>query len=194
VGRNRILGNKQFTELTEWFVQHRDAPKFVVSPSVVVPYLSDPERAERSDGWDGYVSQLTKLFSFIATRRIQNVVFLCGDPHLSNCSEIEITGRSGLVAKAYCVVASPMYAPYPFANAQGEEFLCCNYANPLFLDGNHEMRYRIVPESWVDYDSFSVVTADAKGFSVVIGGKPPLRFDWSLAGSRTPAPAMAPVR
>jgi cholesterol oxidase len=191
VGRRRILGNKQFKALTEWLADHRDQPKFVVSPSVVVPYLSDPERAQHSDGWDGCESQLRGLFSWIAVKGIQDVVFLCGDSHLCNCSEIKITDRSGVVAKAYCIVASPMYAPYPFANAQREEFLPDNENDPLMLANNHEMRYQV--KSWVECDSFSVVTADAKGFSVTIGDKPALCFDWSLAGSRTPAPPMAPV-
>jgi phosphodiesterase/alkaline phosphatase D-like protein len=168
VGRKRILGNKQFKALTDWFAQHRDRPKFVVSPSVVVPFLKEtrkeagrPGYPGRSDGWDGYPDQLERLFSFIFRESIDNVVFLCGDSHLAMHSEIwfeDFTGQPQPL-KAHCIMASPMYAPYPFANATVDEFVLDNAGERrLTLPGLGFMHYRA--ELRAARNSFTVATAE----------------------------------
>jgi hypothetical protein len=172
-----LLDERQYETLESWLetaqAQYKDKPKFVVSPSVVVPFLKETERpcyAGRSDGWDGFREQLARLFGFICDRDIRNVVFLCGDSHLSNCSEIEISEGRRPVAKAYCIVASPMYAPYPFANAKREEFLENNCGTPFDLGNNRIMRYRVLDESWVSTDGFALVSVAPNQLVVTIGG------------------------
>src|SRR5262249_50156986 len=92
--RTQMLDPDQFDTLVTWLrssqEKHPLRPKLVVSSSVVVPFLKNSQRARRSDSWDGYVDQLTQLFREIADNKVHNVVFLCGDSHLSNCSEIEV--------------------------------------------------------------------------------------------------------
>jgi phosphodiesterase/alkaline phosphatase D-like protein len=180
-GRARMLDPGQFDDLKRWLQDLQkdqnvsDRPKFVVSPSVVVPFLrpvhEDPARAEigravyptRSDGWDGFPDQLVDLFAFIASEKINNVVFLCGDSHLSMRSEISFTDAHGnaLPISAWCVMASPMYAPYPFANGTPGEYLDDNHQSPLKLRGAGWMRYKVTQGA--AHNSFAHVTARETG-------------------------------
>src|SRR5207248_413207 len=95
-------------------------------------------------------SQLVQLFAFIAARKINNVVFLCGDSHLSMCTDISFVDAHGraLVAdergnqplRAQCIMASPMYGPYPFVNATADEF---HLEATLALPNVGAMQYRV---------------------------------------------------
>jgi len=178
--RQQIMSPVQFAALKHWLdTKQRDPacsgkPKFVLSPSVVVPFLKATRGgdayAARSDGWDGFPCSLRELFLFIAEKRIQNVVFLCGDPHLSMTSRIWFEGEDVAELRALCIVASPIYAPYPFANAQPEDFADCDRL-PLSYDGTIAMRYALNPNSRVGADptkglgpdSFTVVGVTPKG-------------------------------
>ncbi|MBE0615818.1 MAG: alpha/beta fold hydrolase [Burkholderiales bacterium] len=173
--RKQIMSDEQFAALTCWLERKQgdsnygDRPKFVLSPSVVVPFLKATRGgdayAARSDGWDGFPDSLCALFSFIAEKRIQNVVFLCGDPHLSMASKITFEGEGVSGLRALCIVASPFYAPYPFANAKAEDFVD-DGALPLEPAGSANMRYerKLVAEG----DSFTMVGVNPteRGWSV----------------------------
>lgn len=169
VGRQRIMSTEQFAALTCWLETrqrdpvHADRPKFVLSPSVVVPFLKatrgSDAYAARSDGWDGFPQSLRALFSFIAANKIRNVVFLCGDPHISMASAIEFEGQDLAGLRALCIVASPFYAPYPFANAVPEDFAVADTL-ALDLDGGVVMRYSRA--SFTEGDSFTLVGIEAK--------------------------------
>ena len=69
-----------------------------------------------------------------------------------------------------------MYAPYPFVNARRQDFLEDNYPSPLSAGNDHTMRYRVLPDSWVNTDGFTLVTVSADGLDVTIGGKPRASF------------------
>lgn len=164
-GRTRIMKYCQFRALREWLEdqekENGNRPKFVLSPSVVVPFLNATRGkkayAARSDGWDGFPDSLRDLFGFIARKRIRNVVFLCGDPHFSMASEIRFGGAGLPGQRALCIVASPMYAPYPFANAKPDDFLGDNTGQPLDLGGGANMHYRRNRRSIIVGDSFTLV-------------------------------------
>ncbi|MHB8667828.1 MAG: alpha/beta fold hydrolase [Burkholderiales bacterium] len=170
-GRIRIMQSPQFGELTNWLKdQEREGgsrPKFVLSPSVVLPFLNatrgSTAYAARSDGWDGFADSLRELFGFIARESIRNVVFLCGDPHFSMSSEIQFGGANLAQLRALCIVASPMYAPYPFANARPADFLGDNAGQPLQLGCGATMHY--CRESIVVGDSFTLVGVKPKNDS-----------------------------
>lgn len=173
-GRAQIMQGTQFGALKDWLQNQESTndsrPKFVLSPSIVVPFLEatrgNAAYAARSDGWDGFPDSLRELFRFIAGASIRNVVFLCGDPHISMSSEITIarTGQPDLAA--LCIVASPLYAPYPFANAQAHEFVADTTGQALGLGGGAHMHY--VRKASVAGDSFTLVSVkpDAGGWSV----------------------------
>jgi choline dehydrogenase-like flavoprotein/alpha-beta hydrolase superfamily lysophospholipase len=161
-GRARILGRTQFETLRSWLLKHRnsDRPKFIISPSVFVPFLRvTRQRAYlgRSDGWDGFRPQLMQLFLFILKQKIENVIFLCGDPHLSMCSEVwfENDRKERVGPKSVCIVASPMYAPYPFANARRPDFDEAKDRVVKLPGTGCVARYKTT--GWIAEDSFTTV-------------------------------------
>jgi len=169
-GRARILDERQFQVLKGWLKNAQaasgDTPKLVVSPSVVVPFLkttAQPAYVARSDGWDGFPAQLAELFAFVFLERVENVVFLCGDPHLSMRSEIWFEDEKGQTGpKAFCIVGSPMYAPYPFANAKLEEYQ--TDGRPLALPGAAAVMWCRVTET-AARNNFALVTVKREGRS-----------------------------
>jgi len=146
-GRRHIMSAELHAKLEEWLQAQQDAhggrPKFVVSPSVVTPFLREAAATasyrSRADGWQGFPASLRRLFSFIAAQDIQNVVFLSGDPHCALTSTLEIEGANG-THQALCIVGSPMYAPYPFANSKPQDFAA---RAELALDAGRSMRYTL---------------------------------------------------
>ena len=180
-GRSRIMSASQFDELKNWLRERQgsggDRPKFVVSPSVLAPILSATGGrrclAPRSDGWDGFPDSLGELASFVADEGIANVVFLCGDPHLSMACGIDFVRADGSSVRAACIVASPLYAPYPFANADYREYLAelkveceaaprMRYALEKFVDPDApapERKEREPDPTYVAGDSYTLVSA-----------------------------------
>jgi cholesterol oxidase len=171
-GAGHIINADQLTALKHWLQrQDRDAPKFVVSPSVVVPFHigSGPEQAyaARSDAWDGYPESLRQVLQLIhgvdGDPGYDNVVFLCGDAHLSMASRIWFTDAHGnrRGPRAYCAVSSGLYAPFPFANSRPRDYLPENYrqgrARRFALGNGVFMHYEVEPNSWLEEDSFSLV-------------------------------------
>jgi choline dehydrogenase-like flavoprotein len=164
-GREYIVSPAQREALFDWLQRAEgrlgDRPKFVVSPSVLVPFRKTTQGANplyaRSDGWDGFANSLRELFSHIAAEGIRNVVFLCGDPHFSIVSEIAIARKDADPLRALCVVASPLYAPMPFANARLHEYVEDSSATPLALDAGAAMHYRVAPGSHASGDSVTTV-------------------------------------
>lgn len=187
-GRSRIMDARQFSELQKWLRMCRDAdgdrPKFVVSPSVLVPFLSAtgglPRYAPRSDGWDGFPDSLAELVAFIADEDVSNVVFLCGDPHISMVSAIEVERRGGAPLRGACIVASPLYAPFPFANADPREYLAkgaldvgrgrrIRYELQQFADPNGAAAGSADPQTCVVGDSYALVGARRRGARWEVG-------------------------
>jgi phosphodiesterase/alkaline phosphatase D-like protein len=136
-GRERIMSRRQMRELQSWMLERqRDddgRPMFVVSPAVVLP----ESRTRESDDWSGFTWSLHDLFSFIAEHGIRNVVFLCGDSHLDMVSEVTVVGGRREV-RSLCVLAAPLYAPMPFANARAQD----SYdARSISLGGGRRIDY-----------------------------------------------------
>ncbi len=174
-----MLSVTQFADLERWLLAHKatDRPKFVVSPSVLVPFLKqtrgstpleEKAYALRSDAWDGYPDSMRELFALIAHEKIANVVFLSGDSHLSMTSEVHVRRADGTTLEALSVVASPMYAPYPFSSLTRAEI---EESGTIALPGEVAMSYSVHPESWCDADSFTAVSVarDAAGSGWRIG-------------------------
>jgi cholesterol oxidase len=177
-----ILDEGQFQDLLDWLPkQPPGRPKFVVSPSVVMPFLratGPTGHRTRSDAWDGYPDQVERLFRCIYENQIDDVVFLCGDAHLSMESSILFFDRSARKQpfKAHCIVASPMYAPYPFANSRPEEYLEKNgRPRTLKLDGLGEVRCTI--RHHADWNSIGLVTVSQ-----------PTPGTWEVRAEFLPAP------
>ena len=194
VERREILDRAQFDEFALWLAaQPREAWKVVVSPSVLVPFLRSTEAPAclaRSDGWDGFRDSLRGLFSILGPDT-NNVVFLCGDAHLSLASEIWFERAGQRVGgTCYCIVASPLYAPYPFANAAACDFLDDNAGRPIVLSDGVVARYRVISGSRNLGGGFTAVSVAPPGPpTVAVHGSEDRRFVLRPGCSQAPAAA-----
>jgi hypothetical protein len=168
-----ILDDRQYRLLIDWLEKAQaeagDKPKFVVSPSVVLPLMKDaarvPAYATRSDGWDAFPAQLASLFEFIRSRSVENVVLVCGDSHLSMHSRFHFVDAHGDEGgpRGACIMASPMYAPYPFANAVPDQYLM---QGSLALPGGASMRYEVVDRAAGSAFTRLCVTGEAAAWRI----------------------------
>jgi phosphodiesterase/alkaline phosphatase D-like protein len=120
--------------LKEWLRQS-PGPKFVMTPSILLPRHRRTVQRDRrldssnlsalhSDSWDGYPNTLRDVLAFIAENKIERVVFLSGDEHRSCIAQAELFDLDGKkLTTVHSVHTAAMYAPYPFANALGADFL-----------------------------------------------------------------------
>ena len=179
--KGRIMLDEQMRALKRWLkMQHAkdsSAPKFVVSPSVVAPWSRETRGHAcyklRSDAWDGFPESLHELLGFIAEEEIRNVVFLSGDYHMSTFCKMKLQSANKRAVKAYSIVSSGFYAPYPFANTTPDS-LALNYKGThaeWLGDGTAgccglaELRIKYKCEGTATRDGFAVVdvTPHAQG-------------------------------
>ena len=115
----------QFERLEAWLEQHRDVPKVVATPSLLLPrraeVVADPSAAPRSDAWDGYPASLHRLLDFLLRKQIQHTVFLSGDEHHALVCEVALEPAASATDNRHpirltSVHSSALYAPFPFAN------------------------------------------------------------------------------
>ncbi len=186
----RLMRPEQQTALFRWLDdvnagRWSDCPKFIFMGSVLVPLHRDcaTRGAERrDDGWAGYPAELEALVHHIVDHRIQRVVFVSGDPHLSCAFPLELVGDAGRRVKALQIVASGLYAPLPFANLSRHDVDW--YARHSLRAGRYAVDYK--PHFLCDARSHFVrVSAEPKGgqwhIAVVAHGRsgpspPPLSF------------------
>ncbi len=142
VGKAGIMDLEQERALDRWLADTKgDGPKFLVSGSMVLPRRlevrdgaqggmvnvdgSDANAAAalRSDAWDGFPASLHRLLAGAYRRGLDDLVFLSGDEHISNVTEIRIKREgSSKVVVAHSIHSSALYAPYPFANGIEADF------------------------------------------------------------------------
>jgi cholesterol oxidase len=141
----QIMGACQHADLLEWLWQLQndpataDAPKFVASPSILLPRKLEMDmttfdggvtksrasmaRTLRSDSWQGYPWSMHSVLHHIVSEGIRNVVFLSGDEHRFCLARARIARLGGPGARQiHSVHSSPLYAPFTFANAARAEF------------------------------------------------------------------------
>ena len=133
--KNHLLGlpsfkgdpPSQLETLCAWLKEMQkkrgDIPKFIATTSVFTPNNIDTASNEecklKSDSWPAYPETRRGLLSAIVKHKIQNVVFLSGDIHNSNVSEITFEGTAAAKAlKAFSVTSSAFYWPFPFADGE----------------------------------------------------------------------------
>ncbi len=176
--RRASIDDGMLADLKRWLRDaHRDGPakpKFIVSPSVVVPWSretrGDPSYALRSDAWDGFPYSLHELLRTVAEEGIRNVVFLSGDYHCSVFCTMNL-GWKGRSVRAFSIVSSGLYSPYPFANTRLEELeLAFSGTLRERLQASDVPRYRRLGELEIDYAakpmagcaSFAVVSVERR--------------------------------
>ena len=130
----RIMGDRQVMELYVWLAMQQNADrssmKFVVSPVPMFPMGSGS--AVSSDAWARFPESRDEFFDFVVAMEITNVVILSGDAHCFLDATIVIT-KANKFATIRNITTAGLYAPYPFANSQPEDFLVT--ANDAILVG-----------------------------------------------------------
>lgn len=164
-----------------------NVPKFIVSSTVFLPnevntVASDHEK-EQSDSWSAFPTTRRALLQSIVKDKVQNVVFLSGDIHCSNISRLEFTGP-GAGLRAYSVVSSAFYWPWPFADGEPAGYVH-DSRDPRTLDAFQlgddlgELHYRTW--SFTQEDNFCRVDVDPHNAQLLVAaydkdGTPIKRF------------------
>ena len=129
IAEAHIMHEEQMSELIAWLGRPHEGPRFIVSPSVIGlrrralanATADDPARLH-CDGWEGYPASLYRLLGAVFTLGDDKLVFLSGDEHIS--CDLELTLSSGdKTVTVRSIHSSPLYAPYPFANAREDDFM-----------------------------------------------------------------------
>ncbi len=152
IDRARIFSEAQYEHLTRWLLQWQarapSKPKFIVSPSMLLPRrlhsAAALAHALRSDAWDGYPYSLQRLLAFICDREIDNLVFLSGDEHLSSVAQITLSERrSGRQVRLHSVHSSGFYIPMPFVNTRPADLAGCESFDFVPPGGRGEYRCQV---------------------------------------------------
>ena len=123
---SKIIGAQQYCELTQWLKRTpKDSPKVVSTGSMLLPRrlrsTTGVGASALSDAWDGYAKQMFKLLNFIAQERIENLIFISGDEHISCHAQLEIQHPDGTQI-VHSIHSSGLYSPLPFVNSIAEDF------------------------------------------------------------------------
>ncbi len=212
---SQIISPAQMKALKAWLLQrHREqrgTPIFVVSPSVVFPMHRhvikaatpgqharlDPLEGLYEDSWDGYPDSLDELLHFIAKERIENLVFLSGDYHLSCVARMQLRcSASETPVQVTSIVSSGSYVPFRATVGQRRALAL----GTDWLEGaRYPVYYRYsTDESMItDAHNVALITArraapghDGPGLSITFDtSNGPLRQHLTLAGAGAPRSA-----
>lgn len=185
---NHLLGRpsldpsepSQLDVLCDWLVEQQqtrgDVPKFVVSSSVFAPNPvfaingASVRHLEKSDSWPAFPNTRRALLQTIVDRKIQNVIFLSGDVHSASTAELYFRGGGSEHLRAFSLVSSAFYWPFPFADGDPAEFVH-DSRDPRTPD-----TFEIRPGVTMDYrawnfcndDNFAHITVDRAAHSLTI--------------------------
>jgi hypothetical protein len=128
IGAAQIMHPAQMQALLTWLRQKHGGPRFIVTASAMGLRRRDlvgaGEAARlRSDSWEGFPASMHALLATICLERIENVVFLSGDEHISCEMTLTLSAAGRAPVRARSIHASPLYAPYPFANSRSRDFM-----------------------------------------------------------------------
>ncbi len=102
----QIMSQEQMCVLKNWLCDGSGRVKLVVTS---VPFFPDLLSSEGRDKWGGFTAQRQELLECIDQNRIQPVVFLSGDVHVSLSAELV----SQKALRLYSVISSAFFWPYP---------------------------------------------------------------------------------
>jgi alkaline phosphatase D len=151
-----------------------DAPKFIVMSSVFAPnpvssLRSDAARAA-SDSWPAFPTSRRTLLRAIVEAGVQNVVFLAGDVHCATVAELKFRGPGCDRLRAYSVVSSAFYWPFPFGDGDPADFVHDS------TDARTPDTFAVTDAVTMDYrawnfaqdDNFCRITVDRAGHRLVV--------------------------
>lgn len=151
-----------------------DAPKFIVTAGVFVPNAVASLRSDKarmkSDSWPAFPATRRALLRTIVEHGVQNVVFLAGDVHCSQVAQMWFTGPNAGHLRAYSVVSSAFYWPFPFADGDPADFVHDSTdprTRDSFAVSEHvTMDYRAW--NFTQEDNFCRLTVDRAGHRLIV--------------------------
>jgi cholesterol oxidase len=164
IGTAKIMLDEQMAALLAWLERPHTGPKFVVTSAALglrrreITGAHDVARL-RCDGWEGYPASMQRLLAHICAKQIRNVVFLSGDEHISCDIRLRLTHGDKPPVEVRSIHASPLYAPYPFANARMDDFV----AGPDqygFGDGADRIECHATTH-FTEGDGFALITVES---------------------------------
>jgi alkaline phosphatase D len=157
----RIISLQQMDALKNWLCDGSGRVKCVVSPVPLFPNYKNGD-----DQWGEFVEQRNQVIDFIATKKIEKVVFLSGDIHNSYTSILEGNG-----SKIIQVISSPFYWPYPTAEPE-------DYNLNGTMPGNDS--YTIAtPSQFITDNNFTRVNISPEGLEVSVYNQDGTRLDYN---------------
>ncbi|WAS92006.1 alkaline phosphatase D family protein [Nannocystis punicea] len=141
VDDNHMLGRpsldpdepSQLDVLCQWLRDQQadrgNVPKFIISSSVFAPNPvfaingASVAHLEKTDAWPAFPHTRRVLLQTIVDSKIQNVVFLSGDVHSASVARLDFSGDGSEALRAYSLVSSAFYWPFPFADGDPAEFV-----------------------------------------------------------------------
>ena len=173
-----------------------EVAKFFVSPAPLLPLRRPrPSHAAerlRADGWDGYPASMLQVLQFVAQHRIQRLVFLSGDAHLSAVCRLRLDDK----LTVHAVMSSGLYAPWPFANGDPGDYLLDG--RTVLRHGRRAVGVAVEDSRWMVGDGFATVSVSGPSgdphalltVDLVPGASgAPLRYTHGLGQPGTPIPA-----
>ena len=114
-----------------------------------------------SDGWDGYPKTLYALLQLIADNEFKNVVFLSGDEHFPNVTQLVLKDRNkDTETVVHSIHTAAAFAPFAFANGRQDKQMNAERIyfsiSPNLLVTSDQLDDNVVPS---DYDYECAVTA-----------------------------------
>ncbi|TAL08043.1 MAG: hypothetical protein EPO02_13855, partial [Nitrospirae bacterium] len=156
--QNQLISDAQFIALERWLNDTRDQAKLrlVISPSQL--HNLEDEHILRSDAWSAYPNCLARLATLLENQL--HVGILCGDQHLHGLYSLDYHNAQGnLTRQIPVIVASPLYAPYPFANPRND--IAANACVPIAqLSDSTKLSYRLLASNGC-YQGFSQLVVEA---------------------------------
>lgn len=169
----------QLDDFCQWLIDTQkrvgNIPKFVVSPSVFAPNTVESAKDDygkfKDDSWPAFPTTRAKVLKTIVENDVQNVVFLTGDVHCSNCARVtfEKSDGSELPITLYDITSSAFYWPFPFADGEPEEFIHDSKKEDdpfTFNTDKGDVTMHYTASNFCQEDNFSQVNVTASGLRV----------------------------
>lgn len=128
VAEAQMIGAAQRQAFSAWLQASAGRPRFVLSGALLLPRrrssAAHVSGSLRSDAWCGFPASQQWLLAELWRQRASGVVFLSGDEHRSGhvSAELRRADGSGPALRLHSIHSSALYAPWPFAITDPEEF------------------------------------------------------------------------
>ncbi|MDQ4143660.1 MAG: alkaline phosphatase D family protein, partial [Actinomycetota bacterium] len=159
-----MLGDRQMRWLKQRLSQSNARWRIIGSQVLFAPRHDRVELDKQLEGWEAFAASRRNLVRYISDRRIENVVLLTGDTHVSWANDIPIDTQTYPVTPAAAVeFGVPSISSSNFDDGRG-----LRPRNPQSLAAEAKIRGRNPHVKFVEVDShgYCVVAADKERLKV----------------------------